>query len=190
MTDEPTGGLGLPVDRLGNPTIDPTLNVKELIDLQVRRLNDLRDAESRHVREMADLRADCAAELREAETKRIDAVRTVDVQAVQQAATVQATQANTLAVQVATSAETLRTQVAAAASAAAVALAAALEPIQKDIQDLRRVQYEQQGQRAGVSEQTVDRRAGTNIVIYVVMAVIAAFSLLVTIGALAYAASR
>jgi hypothetical protein len=51
-----------------------------------------------------------------------------------------AIQATTLVAQVAASAETLRTQVAAAATAATTALAAALEPIQKDIADLRRVQ--------------------------------------------------
>jgi len=50
-------------------------------------------------------------------------------------------------------AETLRNQVAAAAQASTVALAAALEPIQKDIADLRRVQYEQQGQKSAVVEQ-------------------------------------
>jgi hypothetical protein len=61
---------------------------------------------------------------------------------------------------VATSAEALRNQVAAAASAQTVALAAALEPIIKDIADLRRAQYEAQGQKA----QVVEARAGTGAV--------------------------
>lgn len=80
--------------------------------------------------QLADLRAHYDARLREAETARMDAIRTVDVGAVNRAAEVSATQAQTLASQVAVSAETLRTQVAAAATAASTALSAALEPIQ------------------------------------------------------------
>jgi hypothetical protein len=74
---------------------------------------------------------------------------------VNRAAEVSAQQALTLSTQTQTLAETLRTQVAAAATAATVALAAALEPIQKDIADLRRAQYEQAGSKA----QVVDTRA-------------------------------
>lgn len=74
------------------------------------------------------------------------------VGAVNRAAEVSAQQATTLAAQVATSAETLRTQVAAAAAAATVALSAALEPIQKDIQDLRKAQYEAQGKSVQTGE--------------------------------------
>jgi hypothetical protein len=42
--------------------------------------------------------------------------------------------------------------VAAAASAATIALAAALEPVQKDIAELRRAQYEQIGQKTQATE--------------------------------------
>ena len=93
------------------------------------------------------MRAEYAAELRETESARLDAIRRVDVEAVQRAAEVQATQAAALAGQVAAAAEAMRTQVAAAASAATIALAAALEPVQKDIADLRRAQYEAQGEK-------------------------------------------
>jgi hypothetical protein len=91
-------------------------------------------------------------QLRAAETARIDAIRAVDVGAVNRAAEVSATQAATLATQVATSAEALRGQVEAARQQTATALAAALEPIQKDIQDLRRAQYEAQGVKAQTGE--------------------------------------
>lgn len=143
--------------------IDPTQNVKDLTEAAVKRLDDLRETDSGHqvtllqtiVRNLentATLRADYDEKLRDAESKRIDAIRAVDVGAVQRAAEVSAAQAQTLAVQVATSAETLRTQVAAAAIASATALAAALDPIQKDIADLRRAQYEAQGQKTQVVE--------------------------------------
>jgi len=48
----------------------------------------------------------------------------------------------------------------AAATAATVALAAALEPIIKDIADLRRAQYEAQGQKT----QVIEARAGITFV--------------------------
>lgn len=143
-------------DTMGNmdtdPVIDPTTNVLNLVESAIRRQDDLRAAADRHLREILDLRATFAEQLREAESARIDAIRAVDVGAVNRAAEVSAQQATTLAAQVATSAETLRTQVAAAATAATVALAAALEPIQKDIADLRRAQYEAQGVKSNVGE--------------------------------------
>lgn len=152
---------GMGVDYQGNPVVDPTRNVLNLVYAETKRQDDLREAESRHVREIAGLRAEYTAELRKAETARIDAIRAVDVGAVNRAAEVSAQQAMTLAAQVAQSAETLRTQVQAAATAATVALAAALEPIQRDIADLRKAQYEQAGSKAQVVE-TRDTR-GLNV---------------------------
>jgi hypothetical protein len=161
---------GIAVDAHGGAVVDPTKNVLDLVDSAIQRQDDLRALEARHTREIVDLRAEQRhdqieslekiegmranhqKELREAEADRINAIRAVDVGAVQQAATVSATTATTLAAQVATSAETLRTQVAAAAGAQTIALAAALEPVQKDIADLRRAQYEAQGQKTQVVE--------------------------------------
>lgn len=154
----PGGHEGVGVDAGGYPVRDPTENVKELVKASIERLDDLREVESRHVREVINLEAKHAEELRIAEAKRIDAIRTVDVQAVQQAATVAAAQASTLAAQVATSAETQRATVAAAATASATALATALAPLTEAIADLRRVQYEQQGQRIGTAETRTDSR--------------------------------
>ena len=134
---------------------------EQLAEARIRRQDDLRASEARHIQELATLRSEFEEALREKETQRIDAIRAVDVQAVQRAAEVSAVQATTLATQVQASAETLRTQVATTATAQTTALAAALEPIQKDISELRKTQYEQQGQKAAQVEtraaQTEDR---------------------------------
>lgn len=146
------------VDASGGPVVDPTENVRELVEAAIKRQDDLREQESRHVREIAQLRAEYQMMLRDAETDRINAIRAVDVQAVQQAATVAETRATALANQVQASAEAMRNQVQAAAQAAATSLAAALEPVQKDIADLRRAQYEAQGRNV----QQVDTRSSTS----------------------------
>jgi hypothetical protein len=161
---------GLGVDRSGGPVVDPTKNVTNVLEAAVQRLDDLRAAEVRRVNDLAEQRHEYDNLLREAEAKRIDAIRAVDVAAVQRAAEVSAAQAQTLATQVAVSAEALRGQVAAAQSAAAVALAAALDPIQKDIADLRRVQYEQVGQKA----QVVENR-GASASVYAVIGAVLGF---------------
>jgi hypothetical protein len=132
---------GPATDISGQAVIDPTKNVLDLVAAAMARQDDLREMESAHMRELLEVRAELGRQLREAETARIDAVRAIDVGAVQRAAEVQAAQA-----------EALRKQVEATATAATVALAASLEPIQKDIADLRRAQYEAQGQKAQVVE--------------------------------------
>jgi ribosomal protein L18 len=172
----PTGGQseGPATDAGNNPVVDPTKNVLDLVEAAVERLDDLREKESEHLRELIVLRANHNREMRDAESGRINAIRQVDVQAVQQAATVASTQASTLAAQVASSAEALRNQVAAAASAQTIALAAALEPIIKDIADLRRAQYEAQGQKT----QVIETRGNSNAV---VGAVIGGIGLLIAI---------
>lgn len=137
--------------------VDPTRNVLDLVAAAISRQDDLRDITARHQEQLLDMQAKHAEQLREAESKRLDAIRAVDVGAVNRAAEVASQQATTLAAQVAVSAETLRAQVIAAATASAVALTAALEPIQKDIADLRRVQYEAVGGKTQVVEQ---RRTG------------------------------
>jgi hypothetical protein len=155
--------------------IDPTENVIALVQAESKRLDDMRNLVAAHASEVSALRAEYDEKLRKAETARIDAIRAVDVGAVNRAAEVSATQAITLATQVATSAETLRTQVAAAATAAAAALAAALEPIQKSIEDLRRAQYEAQGQKAQVGESRLNVGAvlgGVSVLLVIVFGVI------------------
>lgn len=152
---------GVGVDAQGGPVVDPTQNVLDLVTAAIQRQDDLREAESAHVREMMTLRAHFYQELREAESARIDAIRAVDVGAVNRAAEVAATQAGALAAQLIATAEASRVQVAAAASASVTSLAAALEPIQKDIRDLRDAQSRGQGGK----EQTTDTRLNIGAVL-------------------------
>lgn len=184
--DAETAGPGPGVDAQGRAVIDPTANVIAILEAAVNRQDDLRIQESQHVRELMELRQSFYEQLRIKESDRIDAIRAVDVGAVNRAAEVSAAQAQTLATQVATSAETLRAQVQATATAGTVALAAALEPIQKDVQDLRRIQYEQQGQKAGVVETRDDRRQGISVVWVALGVGVSLLSTLIAAGALVY----
>lgn len=158
------------VDASGAPVVDPTRNVLELVGAANQRQDDLRKMEAEHVREVIKIKADCqgneingiqhieqlradhAKEIRQAEAARIDAIRAVDVQAVQQAAAVQDTRASALAAQVALAAEAMRSQVTTTAEAAATALATALAPITASIEQLRQAMYEAQGQKKEVVE--------------------------------------
>jgi hypothetical protein len=165
---------GVGVDSGGSPVKDPTDNVMDLVVAAMRRQDDLRSMESSHLRELVKLRAAYEKELRRAESARIDAIRAVDVAAVQRAGEVAATQASVLAAQVQATAEASRT-----------ALIAALEPIQKAIEELRRSQYE----GAGAKIQTVESResrSGSNALVTIgisaLFAVIALASLAYTVA--------
>ena len=135
---EPAGPA---TDAAGYPVLDPTRNVLGVLAAVDRRQDDLRDAESRHLRELMKRDNEHAQALRVAEAARIDANRSQDQDQVRRAAEVAATAVQTLATQVPITADAVRTS-----------LATALDPILKDIQELRRAQYEQQGQKAQVSE--------------------------------------
>jgi hypothetical protein len=172
---QPQPGPG--VDASGNPAIDPTANVLNLVDAAIRRQDDLREMESRHVRETMELRADFGRQLRDAESARIDAIRAVDVGAVQRAADVAAQQASTLAAQGVTTAEAMRVQVAATAAAASAALSAALDPIQKRIEDLSRAQYEAQGQKT----QVVETQAKSGLTVAQVAMIVGVVGLIVAV---------
>lgn len=157
--------------------VDPTENVIALVHAAMKRQDDMRDLVAAHSAEVATLRADYDQRLREAETARINAIRAVDVGAVNRAAEVSATQALALAAQVAASAETLRTQVAAAAAASAVALSNALEPIQKDIRDLR----DSQSRGQGGKDQTTTTRLNYGAILGGVSVLIALIGLLIVL---------
>lgn len=152
---------------------DPTKNVESLVEAAMRRQDNLREMQAlytgeiarireTHATYIAELRSGHEKELREAESGRIDAIRAVDVGAVNRAAEVAATQAGALAAQLIATAEASRVQVAAAASASVTSLAAALEPIQKDIRDLRDAQSRGQGGKEQVVE-TRDVRSDTRL---------------------------
>jgi hypothetical protein len=125
-----------------------------------------------HIKEMAKLRASHEMELRRAEAARLDAIRRVDVGAVNRAAEVASTQASTLATQVATVAEAMRAQVSAAATASTMALATALDPIKKDVSELRQIQFQQQGERQSKTEDRTQSNwligVGVGVVLFVV----------------------
>ena len=142
-----------------NGSRDPSGNVLDLVDAAVQRQDDLRAQESRYIHAMADLRASYDEKLRITEADRLNAIRAVDNIAVQQAASTAELRANTLAGTVQASAEALRTQVQDAATAATIALGAALSPIQSDVADLRKTQYEAAGQKTQVVE---SREVNTN----------------------------
>lgn len=136
-----TSNPGLAVDAGGNPVIDPTKNVLDLVTASERRLDDLAAAAEKlssvkheHSRELIRLNAQHARELREAETKRLDAIRAVDTAA-----------AAVLANQVASSASTLRDLVATTAAAAATAAAGIYNPLADRVSQLERTSYEGSG---------------------------------------------
>lgn len=189
----PRPGPGAAVDIYGQPVIDPTRNVLGYVDAAIKRQDDLREAESRHVREVIAIQSEHSRQMRLAEAARIDAIRSVDVGAVNRAAEVSALQATTLAAQVATSAETLRTQAAATATANQLALQTltttftttmqqALTPLQEAIAELRQVQYQQQGARATTVETRDTRQQGASQNILLIGIGITAFLALLSMG--------
>ena len=153
--DDSTNVPGPASDAAGRPVFDPSKNVLDLVYAAVKRQDDLRESESRHVREIMAVRAGYEEKLSKAESSRIDAIRAVDVGTAERAAAVVANQATILATTVTTSAEALRAQNEVARVQVADQLRSALEPILKDVSELRRVQYETAGGKA----QTVDSRS-------------------------------
>ena len=163
MSNSTNPGPG--VDAQGRSVVDPTANVIAILQAAVQRQDDLREYEADCIREVITLRAEYDEKLRVSESARIDAIRAVDVGAVNRAAEVSAAQATTLATQVVASAEALRVQVEASRVQTATGLAAALDPIQKDIADLRRVQYEQAGQKSAGADVRDTRAEARNFLV-------------------------
>jgi len=178
MTDKPASETGLGTDAQGNPVVDPTRNVIDLVDAAILRQDDLRRASERrlddlrtaaehlsnvkhaHIKEVAQLRADHAREIAGAETKRIDAIRAVDVAAVGIATERAAAAANVLATQVSQSAETLRALVATTATASQQQATASFGQLADRITLLERTSYEGSGKSA-VSDPLAAKMAET-----------------------------
>ena len=133
-------------------TRDPTENVRELVNLELRRIDDLMMAEQKRVNEQLQLRADYNTKLGEAEAKRIDAIRAVDVGAVAVANERATAQAAVLANQVAASAETLRALVAATAATQAQQLATLTTQLTDRLSSLEKSQYESKGTGSGMRD--------------------------------------
>lgn len=163
--------------------LDPSANVSDLVDSATKRLDDLRSVEQQaNQRSHKSVRREVHAEakalrreakmrvkyqdklsvanenLRIAESKRLDSIRSVDVAAAAADRLVQETRATTLATAQNASAEALRGQVATTAAAQTIALDNKIAPVQKDVSDLREVQYKQQGERAQAIESRGDTR--------------------------------
>jgi len=131
---------------------DPSKNVMDLVNAAIARVDDLRESETRHQREVARLLTERVESMMMAESHRIDAIRAVDVDAVQKAASAMATQATSLATQQVQSAEALRTQVSETATLAETRLAAALQPIVRDVAELQKRAWETAGGKTQVIE--------------------------------------
>jgi hypothetical protein len=167
------------------PGVDPTENVKALSAAEAKRQDDLRAAEEKlfdsklkSLNEISDLRhqladtaiarlaseanirADAADKLAIAEAKRIDAIRAVDVNAVQVANERATVAAGALAAQVTQSAEVLRNQVTASADAlrtlVATTAATALQNEQQQFATLStRIAALETSQSEGKGKQTI-----------------------------------
>lgn len=159
---------GPSVDRSGNTVADPTDNVHNLVEFSVKRIDDMREQDTRlwtlirdgDIRRADDLRdagtklnllaREYEEKLRFAESQRIDAIRDVDVGAVAIASERASQQATVLANQVAGSAETLRALVTSTASQVAAQLQQTSMLFTERIAALEKVQYESQGKTAVV----------------------------------------
>ena len=176
-------------DAQGRPVIDPTANVLLLVTAEARRQDDLRESENKRVLEhvdaearIAEVRDEHAKEMRTSESARLDAIRGVDQAAVQASTLVAETRATVLATQVALSADVVRTQVGAAQTAATEGLTNALAPIQKDISELRQVQYTTAGgvqQSTEAKTETHARTSNVGMWIGLAVAIVVGFSTIV-----------
>lgn len=192
------------VDAAGNRVIDPSENVLALVEAAVKRLDDLRAAETRRVDEQMELRAEYAERLANAEAKRIDAIRAVDVNAVAVASQRAADQATVLATQVVQSAEALRTLVASTAATVATSQQQLATTLSTRLTTLEQAQYEGKGKQAladpalatlveevrklgAAGSVSTGKTAGIGLVGYVVAGAISMICGLLTIAAILYA---
>jgi hypothetical protein len=162
----------------GGPYIgDPTQNVLNMFESSIRRIDDLRQAESkriddirqlekelriladkriddiilaeqRRVNEQATMRDVFYEKQRESEALRINAIRAVDVGAVSTANDRATQTASTLAAQVTQTADTARSLVASSATSIAAAQAAFAAQMNERIANLEKLQNLNQGQNA------------------------------------------
>jgi hypothetical protein len=117
---------GIGVDAQGGAVIDPTKNVLNLVEREIKRLDDMSDLRAQLVDEkimrmdqVATLRAEHAKEIRESESNRLNAIRQEDVLNASTAAERAGEAIRTLATQTAANQEANRNAVTASASALA-----------------------------------------------------------------------
>jgi len=180
---------GLASDSSGGPVIDPTANVQALVEAGLKRQDDLRALEATHVREVMQLRSEFNNEIRHENNERLKAQRDVDQGQLVRAAETQLTTANTLAAQVATAAVTLRAQVDSSQTQSVAQFNAALDPISKRVEELSRVQFAQQGERAAQSDSRIDKRDGRDSNQFILTTIIASAGCLIAFVAMLVAAA-
>jgi hypothetical protein len=166
----------------GVPYIDPTDNVKALVELTAKHQAELGAMASGHVRELMQRDREHNRELRQAESDRINAILAENAGNVQRAAEVQAAQQQALAAQVTASAETVRSQMTATAATVAETLRTTVAPMLTRLDELSRAQYETQGQKQQVVETRdvrTDSRLNMNLMLAVFMAVVAVATFIV-----------
>ena len=164
MAKEPSiTRAGIAVDAEGNPVVDPTKNVLDLVEAMATRQDDLREANNRyvesavlHIKEMMALRAEHAKDIGELESNRLNAIRQVDVLAVSTAADRAQAAINALAATAAADAQKLRDTLTATAQTNATTLAATVTTITERISALEKTSYESKGKSALSDPQMVD----------------------------------
>lgn len=169
MPKRPVGQRGKGVDAEGGPVVDPTQNVLDLVEAANLRQDDLRRVEFASLRRELAIRAEYDEKLRLAETQRIDAIRSVDVDAVRRANEVAELRAATLQGQVAAAAEAMRTTAASIQQSNVEGLAAAIKPLTDAVALIQQQQNIQAGQKVQVAE-TRDTRGEARLNIGAVFA--------------------
>ena len=149
---------GLPTDSSGGPTVDPTANVIALSAAANKRQDDLRemnnsrlDSEVAHLKEMAHLRAEFDKEIRALESNRLNAIRQVDVLAVNTAADRASAAIQALAAVTVTNADNLRNALNSTATTIAQQTANTVTAITERIAALEKSSYENKG-KSGLAD--------------------------------------
>jgi hypothetical protein len=150
-----SGAAGIGVDYEGGPVIDPTSNVIALNDAANKRQDDLReannkylDAEFRRLEQTATLRAEHAKEIGALESNRLNAIRQVDVLAVNTAYDRAAATIQTLAVTTTANAENLRNALNTTAATIAAQWANTVAGITERLAALEMSSYEGKGKQS------------------------------------------
>lgn len=137
-------------NKISNKEFDYTeVNMlKDLLNSEVKRMDELRQAEIRRIDGEMTMHAEYEEKLAQAEAKRLDAIRSVDVAAVSTASERAAVQAQVLAKNVTESAETLRQLVATTADQVAEQLKTISTQLADRLLIVEKAQYELKGKTA------------------------------------------
>lgn len=174
--DEPNDNYQKLIERLTKngrgDTLDPTINVQQLVNSAVARLDDIAAIERAHRSELRDLEAKHRDSQQIAEKERVNALLSAAAAAAALDRTRAELTASALAERVDTTAKTIAAQVESTAKAADNAVVATATALNARITPLEQARYEQ----AGGKEQRSEKRQSDQYVIYLVMAAIGAAS--------------